>query len=145
MISIVKYLFEADVHDVDVAGQGLLKGAAKYWTGLRTKADTTESYHSGEFDAAQKARIAAAKLRAEHADALAKVKKAGAALSDTTSGSEAAGHALKKGAQAAGEAAGSFGKKAAQFAGEHPAAAGLAAGMGAAALLLRRKKAQMQQ
>ena len=145
MISIVKYLSEAgrvgDVSTYEPQQQGPVTGAVKYWTGIRSRADVKEAQDQAAFDKAK----ALAKLRAEHTDALSKVKKAGSALSDTTSGSEAAGHALKKGAQAAGEAAGSFGKKAAEFAGEHPAAAGIAAGMGAAALLLRRKKAQMQQ
>lgn len=61
------------------------------------------------------------------------------------SGTQAAGIALKKGAESAGEAAGSFGKKAMEFAGENPGAAGLAAGaIGALGLrkLLNRNKQQ---
>ena len=52
------------------------------------------------------------------------------------SGSEAAGIAAKKGAQAVGDAVGSAGKKVAELAGEHPALAG--AGVAAAALGLRK-------
>jgi hypothetical protein len=66
------------------------------------------------------------------------------------SGTEAAGHALKKGAQAAGEVAGDaldkgtrvvgdFGKKAEEFAGDHPAVALGATALGAGYLLARRK------
>ena len=53
------------------------------------------------------------------------------------SGAQAAGHALKKGATAAGEAAGSFGRRAMEFAGENPLAAGVGAGV-AGALGLRK-------
>jgi len=59
------------------------------------------------------------------------------------SGSEAAGIALKKGAQATGEALGSGAKKAMEFAGENPVAGGVAAGaIGALGLrkLLQRNK-----
>lgn len=59
------------------------------------------------------------------------------------SGSQAAGIALKKGAQATGEAVGSASKKAMEFAGEHPVAGGLVAGAaGALGLrsLLRRNR-----
>ena len=59
------------------------------------------------------------------------------------SGTEAAGIALKKGAQATGEALGSGAKKAMEFAGENPVAGGLVAGaVGALGLrkLLQRNK-----
>ena len=56
---------------------------------------------------------------------------------DNMSGTEAAGVALKKGAKATGEAAGDVGKKAMELAGEHPAVAGAAGALGAAAGLRR--------
>jgi len=61
------------------------------------------------------------------------------------SGSQAAGIALKKGAQSAGEAVGSLGNKTMELAGEHPGMAGAAAGVvGALGLrkLLNRNKQQ---
>lgn len=69
--------------------------------------------------------------------------KEAAQTSKEISGTEAAGIALKKGAQATGEALGSGAKKAMEFAGENPVAGGLAAGaVGALGLrkLLQRNK-----
>ena len=62
------------------------------------------------------------------------------------SGTDAAGIALKKGAQATGEALGSGAKKAMEFAGENPVAGGLVAGavgaLGLRKLLQRNKSVQ---
>jgi len=69
--------------------------------------------------------------------------KEAAQTSKEISGTEAAGIALKKGAQATGEALGSGAKKAMEFAGENPVAGGLVAGaVGALGLrkLLQRNK-----
>lgn len=63
--------------------------------------------------------------------------KEAAQTSKEISGTEAAGIALKKGAQATGEALGSGAKKAMEFAGENPVAGGLVAGA-AGALGLRK-------
>jgi len=83
-----------------------------------------------------------AKKTAAEASAADVAKKA-AQTSKEISGTEAAGIALKKGAQATGEALGSGAKKAMEFAGENPVAGGMAAGaIGALGLrkLLRRNK-----
>jgi hypothetical protein len=73
------------------------------------------------------------------------VTKAARKLTDV-SGTEAAGHALNKGAQAVGDAAGSFGKKAMEFAGDNPVAAGALTGaagvLGLRKLMTRNKPAQ---
>ncbi len=139
MISIVKYISEVgDFSTYAPEQQGPLTGAYKYWTGGRTGADVKEM-----------AKRASEKTAGEWAERLRK-HMATHTPGNTTgaagdmSGSEAAGIALKKGAQSAGEAVGSLGKKAAEFAGEHAGAAGLiAGGLGAAAILAaRRKKAQ---
>ena len=144
MLSIVKYLSEASTHDDPWAprGQSLWTSGAKAITHIRTPSDVNAAYHAGEGDARAEALAKAKALAAK------KVGEAGtAALSDKTTGAEAAGHALKKGAQAAGEAAGSLGKHAADFAGANPGTAGaIVGGLGAAALYAaaRRRKAQAQ-
>lgn len=73
----------------------------------------------------------------------AEATKEAAQTQKEISGTEAAGIALKKGAQATGEALGSGAKKAMEFAGENPVAGGLVAGaVGALGLrkLLQRNK-----
>lgn len=73
----------------------------------------------------------------------AEATKEAAQTQKDISGTDAAGIALKKGAQAAGEAVGSGAKKAMEFAGENPVAGGLVAGaVGALGLrkLLQRNK-----
>jgi len=59
------------------------------------------------------------------------------------SGQEAAGVAVRKEASRVGEEIGNIGKRVVDFASEQPGAAGLAAGAGAAALLMRKRKQQM--
>lgn len=143
MISIIKYLTEyGDTSTYDPGQQGLLTGAYKYWTGGRTGADVREAVSKQK----QEHAFNLARVKREHADQLAKIGKKGSraasGVAGDMSGSEAAGHALKKGAESAGEAVGSFGKKAMEFAGEHSGAAGLAAGGLAAYALAKRNKNQ---
>ena len=94
-------------------------------------------------DVAKKAAVdaPAAAPAAAAADAAKKAAteatKEAAQTSKEISGTEAAGIALKKGAQATGEALGSGAKKAMEFAGENPVAGGLVAGA-AGALGLRK-------
>lgn len=138
MISIVKYLLLEKY--VDTSDQGLLTHAAKSITGLHTDHDLKQMDDDRKFQLAQQAR----KHTAEMAKQKEVSRPGAAALSDETTGVEAAGHALKKGAHAAGEAAGSLGKHAADFAGANPGTAGLiAGGLGTAAwLAAKRKRAQ---
>jgi len=65
---------------------------------------------------------------------------------DEISGQEAAGITVRKGASRIGEEIGNIGKRVVDFASEQPGAAGLAglaAGAGAAALAMRKRKQQM--
>jgi len=62
---------------------------------------------------------------------------------DEISGQETAGIAVQKGASRVGEEIGNIGKRVVDFASEQPGAAGLAAGVGAAALLMRKRKQQL--
>ena len=98
-------------------------------------------------DVAKKAAVDAPAAAPAAADAAKKAAteatKEAAQTSKEISGTEAAGIALKKGAQATGEALGSGAKKAMEFAGENPVAGGLVAGaVGALGLrkLLQRNK-----
>lgn len=92
-------------------------------------------------DVAKKAAVDAPAAAPAAADAAKKAAteatKEAAQTSKEISGTEAAGIALKKGAQATGEALGSGAKKAMEFAGENPVAGGLVAGA-AGALGLRK-------
>lgn len=143
MISIVKYFYEVgDFSTYAPEQQGLLTGAYKYWTGGRTGADVKEMAKRASSKTGEEW---AGRMR-EHMKTHVPAGTGAAGAANDMSGSEAAGIALKKGAQSAGEAVGSLGKKAAEFAGDNPGAAGLiAGGIGAAAILAaRRKKAQGQ-
>jgi len=97
-------------------------------------------------DVAKKAAVdapAAAPAADAAKKAATEATKEAAQTSKEISGTEAAGIALKKGAQATGEALGSGAKKAMEFAGENPVAGGLVAGaVGALGLrkLLQRNK-----
>ena len=90
-------------------------------------------------DVAKKAAVDAPAAAAADAakKAATEATKEAAQTSKEISGTEAAGIALKKGAQATGEALGSGAKKAMEFAGENPVAGGLVAGA-AGALGLRK-------
>jgi hypothetical protein len=93
-------------------------------------------------DVAKKAAVAAPAADAAKKAATEATKEASQTQKDI-SGTDAAGIALKKGAQATGEALGSGAKKAMEFAGENPVAGGLVAGaVGALGLrkLLQRNK-----
>lgn len=83
------------------------------------------------------------KLKKEHSDELSKFSNKATSQAHELSGSEAAGIAAKKGAQAAGDAVGSAGKKVAELAGEHPGLVAGAAGLGLGALLMRKRKQQI--
>lgn len=97
-------------------------------------------------DVAKKAAVdapAAAPAADAAKKAATEATKEAAQTSKEISGTEAAGIALKKGAQATGEALGSGAKKAMEFAGENPVAGGVVAGaVGALGLrkLLQRNK-----
>lgn len=93
-------------------------------------------------DVAKKAAVDAPAADAAKKAATEATKEASQTQKDI-SGTDAAGIALKKGAQATGEALGSGAKKAMEFAGENPVAGGLVAGaVGALGLrkLLQRNK-----
>jgi len=150
MISIINYLNEALTSGIPSDEPASMTGTVArrllhpFGKGpLRTAGEVRQARE--EEGAAWAGKVA--KMRASHADELKKAseaaKKAASTLSNDTSGTEAAGIALKKGAQSAGEAVGGFGKKTMEFAGEHPAAAMGIAGAGlAAALMARRRKNQ---
>jgi len=170
MISIIKYFSEAEV-GIDIpwlddqktfkaAQQGPITGAIKAATGIRSRADVIEAQRQKDYEhglnlkmkMAQKDKMlhdweAHDKTHGAHDAAGNTIKKAADKAKDVEdiTGSEAAGHAMKKGAESAGEAVGSVGQKVGELAGEHPGLVAGAVGIGAGLLLARRKKAQAQQ
>ena len=146
MISMIKYISEAltkglpSAEEAPTTAGNIARGPVNF-LGLATKGQVSQARDQEGNEWAKKL----AKQRAEHSEALKKAaSKVKTELSGDTSGTEAAGHALKKGAEAAGEAAGSFGKKAMEFAGEHPAAAAGTAALAAGFALARKRKSQPQ-
>jgi hypothetical protein len=151
MISLVNF-FEALTTGVPDPSQAQSLGGtmARYWgnkfgmytggqvKGVRDNEANAQAAAAAKKLAKQKADFEAA----HHQEALKKAAQATKDASGEMSGTEAAGHALNKGAHAVGDAAGGFGSKAMEFAGEHPAAAMGAAALGAGYLLARRNRNQ---
>jgi hypothetical protein len=150
MISLVNF-FEALTTGVPdpTEAQSLSGTVARYWgnkfgmyTGGQVKGVRDNEASAQAIAAAKKLAKQKADFEAIHPGALKKVANATKNNFGEMSGTEAAGHALNKGAHAVGDAAGGFGKKAMEFAGEHPAAAMGAAALGAGYLLARRNRNQ---
>jgi len=134
---------------------GVLERAGKFYTGYRSQLDATRQAEAAKAEISNKFSSKLRKLKDENeqlkATKLIKptetsesnvVQNVAKKSTEDLSGTEAAGHAIKKGLTSAGESTGNIGEKIVKIAGEHPVAAAGAAGLGAAYLLGKRKKAQ---